>query len=294
MIKEIKMEENNNEEDHEEEEYLVNFITSSAISRINLKFLLVYLPIIWLSGMITLIYWWFFQPYWTGIIIFFLLLPAHILAMLTIFTFACVIFSKLLLILINLLHKPKEGIFKAELGDNDFEFWCLRIEIKKLVLWLFNNWPLPWADILAFKWFGMEIDTTSHLFDAWCDAEFVKFGRGVMVGQGAVVMSSMVVGKYLIIKKVVLDNHTVVGGQSTVAPGTILGEESVVGAAGSTAFNQVLSPGWIYAGIPARKLKPNEHAIKRRDIIVKKKIDEEEKIEVKKEVNIEEDKKDLV
>ena len=37
MIKEIKMEENNNEEEQEEEEYLVNFITSSAISRINLK-----------------------------------------------------------------------------------------------------------------------------------------------------------------------------------------------------------------------------------------------------------------
>jgi carbonic anhydrase/acetyltransferase-like protein (isoleucine patch superfamily) len=280
---------NEKKDEESEDEYLINFVTSSAISRINLK-----LPIIWLSGMITLVYWWFYQPFWDLIIIFLLLLPAHILAMLTIFTFACVIFSKLLLILVNLIHRPKEGIFRAELGNNDFEFWCLRIEIKKLVLWLFNNWPLPWADVLAFKWFGTNIDLSSHLHDAWCDAEFVKFGKRVMVGQGAVVMSSMVIGKYLIIKEVVLDDHTVVGGQSTVAPGTILGEESIVGAAGSTAFNQILEPGWIYAGIPARKLKTNEHAIKRRDIIVKKKIDEEEKVEIKQEVNIDEDKKDLV
>ncbi|TXT65432.1 MAG: Bacterial transferase hexapeptide (Six repeats) [Promethearchaeota archaeon] len=284
----------NENEEEPEDEYLINFVTSSAISRVNLKFLIVYLPIIWLSGMITLTYWWIYQPRWHLFIDFLLLLPAHILAMLTIFTFACVIFSKLLLILVNLIHKPREGIFRAELGDNDFEFWCLRIEIKKLVLWLFNNWPLPWADVIAFKWFGTNIDLSSHLHDAWCDAEFVKFGKRVMVGQGAVVMSSMVIGKYLIIKEVVLDDHTVVGGQSTVAPGTILGEESVVGAAGSTAFNQILEPGWIYAGIPARKLKTNEHAIKRRDIIVKKKIDEEEKEEIKQEVNIDEDKKDLV
>jgi hypothetical protein len=282
-------------EEKSEDEYLLNFVTSSAISRVNLKFLLVYLPIIWLSGMITLTYWWTYQPHLDSLnIIFYITLPAHIMAMLTIFTFACVIFSKLLLIFVNLIHKPREGIFRAELGNNDFEFWCLRIEIKKLVLWLFNNWPLPWADVLAFKWFGTNIDLSSHLHDAWCDAEFVKFGKRVMVGQGAVVMSSMVIGKYLIIKEVVLDDHTVVGGQSTVAPGTIMGEESVVGAAGSTAFNQILEPGWIYAGIPARKLKTNEHAIKRRDIIVKKKIDEEEKVEIKQEVNIDEDKKDLV
>jgi len=288
------MENIKNDEENSEEDYVINFVTSSAISRINLKFLFVYLPIIWLSGMITLCYWWYYQPLWEYLIPFLLLLPAHILAMFTIFSFACAIFSKLLLILVNLIHKPKEGIFKAELGDNDFEFWCLRIEIKKLVLWLFNNFPLPWVDVLAFKWFGTQIDFSSHLHDAWCDAEFVKFGRRNMIGQGAVVMSSMVIGKYLIIKEVILDDYTVVGGQTTIAPGTILGEESVVGAAASTAFNQILEPGWIYAGIPTRKLKPNEHALQRRDILVKKKIDEEEKVEIKHEINIDEDKKDLV
>jgi len=40
-----------------------------------------------------------------------------------------------------------------------------------------------------------------------------------MIGQGAVVMSSMVVGKYLIIKKVILDDYTVVGGMACVSPG---------------------------------------------------------------------------
>ncbi|MBD3197166.1 MAG: hypothetical protein GF317_19080 [Candidatus Lokiarchaeota archaeon] len=282
------------EQEKNNADYTIDFVTSSAISRVNIKFLIVYLPVIWLSGLITLVYWWFYNPTMEIIIGFFFLFPLHVLAMITIFTFACVIFSKLILIIINLIHRPKEGIFRAELGDNDFEFWCLRIELKKLVLWLMNNWPIPWIDILAFKWFGMQIDTSSHLYDAWCDAEFVEFGKSVMVGQGAVVMSSMVIGKYLIIKKVVLSDYTVVGGQSTVAPGTIVGPDSVLGACLRTAFNQVLDPGWVYAGIPARKLKENKYAELRRDLIVRKDVDEEKEIAVEHEVNIDEDKKDLV
>jgi acetyltransferase-like isoleucine patch superfamily enzyme len=285
-----------------EDEYIIDFITSSAISRVNLKFLIVYIPIIWISGIMTLLYFWtFFDTnlliYFYGkqtydLVIFFCLLPAHVFAMFTIFTFGCLIMSKLILVIVNLIHRPKEGIFRAELGDNDFEFWCLRIEIKKLVIWLMNNWPLPWADIFAFRWFGIKIDSSSHLLDAWCDIEFVEFGRRVMVGQGAVIMSSMVVGKYLIIKKVILDDHTVIGGESTIAPGTIVGKESVTGAVTCTLFNQMIEPRWVYAGIPARKLKPNEYAIERRDIISKKHVDRDKEKLVKHEVNIEEEKKE--
>jgi carbonic anhydrase/acetyltransferase-like protein (isoleucine patch superfamily) len=296
-----KNEEHNQETNSEEEDpYTIDFVTSSAISRVNLKFLAVYLPIIWLSGMITLVFWWFISPNLEylktpiGFITFICMAPPYILAMLSIFTFACFIFSKLLLVIVNLIHKPKEGIFKAELGDNDFEFWCLRIELKKLIVWLMQNWPLPWIDVLAFRWFGMNIDLSSHLLDAWCDLEFIEFGRRVMVGQGAVVMSSMVIGKYLIIKKVVLDDYVVVGGETTIAPGTVIGKESVVGAVTCTLFNQLLEPGYVYAGIPARQLKENKYAKKRRDIISKKHVDKDKEEIEESEVNIEEEKKDLI
>ena len=88
--------------------------------------------------------------------------------------------------------------------------------------------------------------------------EFVNFGRNVLVGQGAVVMSSMVVGKYLIIKKVILNDFTVIGGLAIVSPGTITGTDSLLGAISSTMLNQTLESGWIYFGIPAIKLKQNK------------------------------------
>jgi carbonic anhydrase/acetyltransferase-like protein (isoleucine patch superfamily) len=194
-----------------------------------------------------------------------------------------------------MVHKPKEGIFRAEEGDRDYEFWRLRVELKKLVYWFMNNGPLTWIVMWGFRWMNIKVDFSSHMQDAWADSGFIEFGRNVTVGQGAVVMSSMVVGKYLIIKKVVLGDYSVVGGLNLISPGTIIGKESITGAFSATIPNQNVEQGWIYLGPHyARKLKPNKFAEQRRDLIYKKHVDEEIKYEVKQEINIDEDKKELV
>ncbi|MFX1463043.1 MAG: hypothetical protein ACFFBF_08315 [Promethearchaeota archaeon] len=266
-----------------------DFTTSSAISRINIKFLVVYIPIFWLSGMLDTIVFYTFTSYVQNWILMAFFLPTMVIIMWFIFILGCFIFSKLLLILINLIHAPKEGIFKAEIGDTDFEFWCLRTELKKIVIWLIRNWPLPWMDILAFKWFGIKMSLSSSLYDAWCDAEFVTFGRRVLVGQGATIMSSMVVGKYLIIKNVICGDYSLIGGHTTIAPGTVIGNDTFVSAISNTIYNQILEPGWIYLGIPVIKLKENKYAKERRDLIMKKDIVKEEKFEIEHEVNFDED-----
>ena len=138
------------------------------------------------------------------------------------------------------------------------------------------------------------MDFSSHLTDAWVDIEFIKFGRKVTVGQGAVVMSSMIVGKYLIIKECVFDEYTVIGGVSTIAPGTIIGKDTILGALSTTNYKQLLEEGWIYFGIPGIKLKPNKFAEEKSEIIVKRDVDTKTKYEVKKKINIDEDKRELI
>lgn len=275
------------------EDLVLDFTTSSAISRINIKFLAVYLPIFWLAGLMVCIYWYEYatESIKISTLIF---LPLSLLFMFYIFFLGCLLFSKLLLILINLIHKPKEGIFLAQIGDTDYEFWMLRRELKKIVLWLIRNSPLPWIDALAFRWFGVNMDFSSHLTDAWCDAEFINFGRKVLVGQGATIMSSMVVGKYLIIKKVFFDDYVMVGGHTTVAPGTIIGRETLIGAISTTTYDQILEPGWIYFGIPAIKLKENKYTEEKRDVLIKRQVDDKKTFEIKHAVNIDEDKKALI
>ncbi|MFW9785796.1 MAG: hypothetical protein ACFFFB_26160 [Candidatus Heimdallarchaeota archaeon] len=275
------------------EDLKLDFTTSSAVSRVNIKFLIVYLPIFWLSGMLVSMIFYTFVYYarqWYFLAFF---MPAMIIIMWFIFILGCFVFSKLFLILVNLIHKPKEGIFRAEIGDTDFEFWSLRTELKKIVLWLVRNWPFPWADIIAFRWFGIQMTLSSALYDSWCDAEFITFGRGVLIGQGSTIMSSMVVGKYLIIKNVICDDYCLVGGHTTIAPGTIIGKDVMVSAISNTLYNQVLEPGWIYLGIPVIKFKPNKYAETRNGTLMKRDVDEEEKFEIEHEVNIDEDKRDL-
>jgi len=281
-------------EEEDDNEFVIDFTTSSAIHRVSLKFLIVYIPIFWFSGLAVATFWYGYTISPVPWIIKLLFLPLILLGFSFLFIFSCFFFSKLLLIFINLIHEPKEGIFRTDKGDTDFEFWKIRTEIKKITLWLIRNWPLPWIDVIAFRWFSIKMDFTSHLNDAWCDAEFISFGKHVTIGQGAVVMSSMVVGNYLIIKKIRFDDYALIGGQSTIAPGTHIGEDTVIGAVSTTTLNQDLEEGWIYSGIPARKLKPNKYAEMRRDIIHKVDVDEEEKIETEHEVNIDDDKKHLI
>jgi acetyltransferase-like isoleucine patch superfamily enzyme len=276
-----------------EGDFALDFTTSSAISKINIKFLVVYIPIFWLSGMLDTILFYTFTSYVKNKIMMILFLPTMVIIMWFVFILGCFFFSKLFLILINLIHKPKEGVFRAEIGDPDFDFWCLRTEVKKIVLWLIRNWPLPWMDILAFKWFGVKMTLSSSLYDSWCDGEFITFGRRVLIGQGATIMSSMVVGRYLIIKNVICGDYSLVGGHATVAPGTIIGEDTFVSALSTSVYSQILEPGWIYLGIPCIKLKPNKYAESKREILMKRDVDEEKKFEIEHEINIDEDKKDL-
>ncbi|MFX0006982.1 MAG: hypothetical protein ACFFA7_17725 [Promethearchaeota archaeon] len=276
-----------------EKDLEIDFATSSAISRVNLKFLAVYIPIFWLSGLIISIFWYWYLSggNWLTVILF---LPFTIFGSIYFFIFSCMLFCWLFLILINLIHKPKEGVFKAEIGDKDFEFWMLRTELKKIVLWFMRYSPFPWLDVLVFKLFGINMDMSSHLNDTWCDGEFIKFGRKNLIGQGATIMSSMVIGKYLIIKKVIFDDYVMVGGHTTIVPGTIIGKETIVGAISTTTTDQVLEPGWIYTGIPVLKFKPNKYVASRREILMRKDVDDAKKYEIEHEVNIDEDKKDLI
>lgn len=295
MIKNIE----ENKINTEKIDYTIDFVTTSAISKIGIKFLIFYLPILWFSGYMTFAVFFdvsllLYQVTNTWIITMFLI-PIWLFILYFIFVFGVAIFTKAFLLIINMIHKPKEGVFRAVEGDQDYEFWRLRVELKKLVFWFMNNGPLPWVVMWGFRWMGIKVDFSSHMHDAWSDGGFIEFGRNVTVGQGAVVMSSQIVGKYLIIKKVILGDHSVVGGVNNISPGTIFGKESISGAFSATIPNQVLEPGWVYIGPQyARKYKPNKYIEQRRDVISRKDVENEVTYEIKQEVNIDEDKKDLL
>lgn len=163
--------------------------------------------------------------------------------------------GKLALIILEMIHKPKEGLFKIDYNDKDYYFFCLRVSVKKFIFWIWNNFCFPWVSNLAFKVCNMKADFKSTMFDGWCDVEFIEFGKNIMLGQGAVILSSMIIGDHLLIKKVIIGDHVVIGGNAIVAPGSIIGKGATLGVWATTYIGQHLEPEWIYVGRPARKYK---------------------------------------
>ncbi len=173
--------------------------------------------------------------------------------------------GKLLLIILKLIHKPREGLFKIERKNKDYSHFCLRTTIKKYIFWIWNNFCFPWANNFAFKACDIKTDLKSTMFDGWSDVEFIEYGKNVMIGQGAQIFSSIIVriesNDYLLIKKVIIGDHVVLGAYSIVSPGTIIGKGATLGVWTVTHINQILEPDWIYVGNYAQKYQSTQKAI---------------------------------
>ncbi len=158
-----------------------------------------------------------------------------------------------------MIHHPIEGIFPRNPKNKDFKYWSLRAVIKKLPLYISHTSPVPWADTFIFKLFGNSVDIKTPLYDGWIDTEFLEIGRGTLIGQGAVIMTSMITTDNLIIKRVKIGKDCLIGAQSVISPGTIIRNRAILGALSNTTVDQELEENWIYFGTPAKKFKKNEY-----------------------------------
>jgi acetyltransferase-like isoleucine patch superfamily enzyme len=172
--------------------------------------------------------------------------------------FSGIFFAKILLMIINAIHKPREGVFLRIPEDRDYRYWSIRNTIKRWPFWLAHRFPFPGIlDNLCFKVFGVKTKMSNSLFEGWVDTEFMEFGKDVVVGQGAIIQSAVIIGNLLIIRKTVIEDDVRIGSHAIVMPGTHIGNKSILAANSVTTVGQVLEQGWIYVGIPAKKFKKN-------------------------------------
>jgi acetyltransferase-like isoleucine patch superfamily enzyme len=184
-------------------------------------------------------------------------LPIDILVWHLCFLITALGVGKFLLIILELIHKPREGIFKIDLKNKDYFYFCFRVTIKKFIFYVWVSFPIPWISNLAFKICGLKADFKSTLFDGWLDTEFVEFGKNIMVGQGALILSSIIIGDYMLLKKVIIGDHCIIGGYAVVSPGTVMEKGSVLGVWAMTTIGQRVEKDWTYIGYPAQKFKNN-------------------------------------
>ncbi len=214
----------------------------------------------WVSMIAVLLEFWFYwQLLWNPIrpIHFYIFLPLVCFLMYVTAVLTSIIFAKILLVIVNAFHKPKEGVFLRDPSDKDYRYWSIRNTIKKWPIWLAHKFPFPFLDNLCFKMFGVKTKFSNSLFEGWVDCEFIEFGKNVVVGQGSIVQSAVIVGNLLIIRKTIIEDNVRIGAHAIVMPGTHIGKNSVLAANSVTIVGQELKDDWIYVGVPAKEFKKN-------------------------------------
>jgi carbonic anhydrase/acetyltransferase-like protein (isoleucine patch superfamily) len=225
------------------------------------SYLIFYFFLIWVSIIPLLLELW---VYWHFLwkperpVHFYTFLPLLCVLMYITITFSGIFFAKILLLIVNAIHKPREGVFLRVPEDRDYRYWSLRNTIKRWPIWLAHRFPFPGImDNICFKTFGVKTKISNSLFEGWVDTEFIEFGKDVVVGQGAIVQSAVIIGNLLIIRKTIIEDNVRIGSHAIVMPGTHIGYNCILAANSVTIVGQDLEKGYIYAGIPAKKFKRN-------------------------------------
>ncbi|MFW9879599.1 MAG: DapH/DapD/GlmU-related protein, partial [Candidatus Thorarchaeota archaeon] len=225
------------------------------------RYLILYFLLMWASIIPLLLeFWVYWQLLWSYSrpVHFYTYLPLLGILMYVSIVFSAIIFAKIMLIIINTIHKPREGVFLRVPADRDYRYWSLRNTIKRWPVWLAHRFPFPGIlDNICFKMFGVKTKISNSLFEGWVDTEMIEFGHDVVVGQGAIVQSAVIIGNLLIIRKTIIEEGVRIGSHSIVMPGTHIGQHCILAANSVTTVGQKLETGWIYVGIPAKKFKKN-------------------------------------
>jgi len=225
------------------------------------RYIVFYFLLIWASMIPILlefwVYWRFLWSY-TRPVHFYTYLPLLIFLMYVTIVFSAIFFAKVLLIIVNAFHRPKEGTFLRHPSDKDYRYWSIRNTIKRWPIWLAHRFPFPGIlDNICFKAFGVKTTISNSLFEGWVDTEFIEFGKDVVVGQGSIVQGACIIGNLLIVRKTIIEDNVRIGSHAIVMPGTHIGNNCILAANSVTTVGQVLEKNWIYVGIPAKKFKIN-------------------------------------
>lgn len=257
----------------------------TTITLIKKRYLIFYIFLIWISFFtIQLEFWWYWNFLYDWKYIHFLVFfPLLIILMYITSVLVSLIFAKILLVFVNFMHKPKEGVFLRHPSDKDYRYWSIRSVIKKWPIWLAHKFPFPFLDNICFKMFGVKTKFSNSLFEGWVDTEFIEFGKNIVVGQGSIIQSAVIVGNLFILRKTIIEDNVRIGAHSVVMPGAHIGKNCILAGASAAMVGQKLEEGWIYIGAPAKKYKKNLFFEDGLEEIIEKQIEVVEKVREKYE-----------
>ncbi|MHA1341728.1 MAG: DapH/DapD/GlmU-related protein [Promethearchaeota archaeon] len=184
-----------------------------------------------------------------------LLLPLNFIIAYYILILIALFIMKIRLFFLNLRHKPREGIFKRDLKNKDYKFYCLRNFARLWPSYLIASTPFPLFRVyLYLHGFNIKVGKNSLNQDIWVSPEFVEIGNNVKIGFSSAILSSFIENDKLIIKRIIIKDNVKIGVKTTIFPGVIIGENSIIEAGSYILPLEEIPPNSVYSGEPADKI----------------------------------------
>ena len=152
------------------------------------------------------------------------------------------------------MYPPREGVF--ERGSKEWKYTHRRFWNAYFPIWLARALPIPWADIFAYRFFGVSIGKNVVAYEGYIDPELIEIGDFTMTSLNICIFSHLIYHEQIIIKKVKIGKACVVGPQTIVSPGTVMQDGAVLGANSYTWVGQELESDLIHVGTPVSMTFP--------------------------------------
>ncbi len=230
--------------------------TDSVVRR---RFLWLYFLIIWISLLpLTIIEYFFFSYFGTDVWMW-ILVPWDLIGVYYMTVLWATYVAKFILLFVNLIHKPREGVFARLPSDKDYRYFHLRNLIRKFALWILYSGPFPWLkEGWMHRRFGAKIGKNCAIHDAFLSLEFVELGDNVILGLGTVVKSYWYEQERFILGHVTIGDNAIIGSKAVILPLTTIGEGAVVDAESMIVPGSDIKAGTLMIGKPAILAKMKE------------------------------------
>ena len=188
--------------------------------------------------------------------VLFLIIPIIILFIYIITVIWTALITKMILIWLKILRRPKEGVFYRSLKDKDYVYWNKRNFAKMFLFWLLHSIPLPFLKkFFTFNFLDVRIGKNSVVNDCWISSEFVKIGKNVTLGQSVCIYSFQFQGDKLLVAKVDISDEVFIGPQVVIFPGTKIQKGvEIDGGSFSHPFTEYEENG-VYHGTPVKLIR---------------------------------------
>lgn len=186
------------------------------------------------------------------------LLPIFIYFGIAVTLFYQVIISGIFVHIFNIKYKP--GTYEYRINERNSLRWILVCSLYTPLRKLIEIIPIGGLKNTYYRLLGMKIGNNTLVGGVIKDPCVTEFGDNVTMGEYAIIYGHIHNNKKgtLTIDRVKIGNNCIIGAGSIIMPGAVLEDDVSLAAGAVVVKGQVLKKGKIYAGIPAKEIKPKK------------------------------------